>query len=627
MASLSATSISFSSQVLNTTSVAQAETLTNTGMVNVVISDVTFTGTDASDFAKGADTCTGATLTPSSTCTVSLTFTPSATGNRIATLNFTDNAGGSPQTSNLTGIGGTQLAGVFTNRYDNARTGLNNEEAVLTPSNVTVGQIGRLFVLTVDGQVYAQPLYMQNVAIPSQGTHNVVFVATQHDSVYAFDADAPPTTPLWQVSFHDSSNGVTTVPCADVYGTVAGNCDISPEIGITSTPVIDPASGTLYVTAKTREPLGTASCTANGSYDYCYRLHALDVTTGAEKLGGPVVITGSVPGTSSVDSVNGTVTFGAFRHLQRPGLLLLNGLLYIGFGSHGDNDPYHGWLMAYDATTLQQKAIFNVTPNGTEGAIWQGGGGISADESGYIYVVTANGDFNADSGGGDYSDSVLKMQIRSGQFQVLDYFTPFNQATLAEEDLDLGSSQALILPDQPGSNPHLLVTGGKDGRVWILNRDNLGHIQTNDAGALQIIPGLSDLLFGGVTYFNGTLYLQELGDFLFQFPLLNGMAQTPVLSTYQSTGYPNSYAVVSSNGTNNGVLWLVDTSNYGGGGLEVLRAFDAGNVANEIYDSNQAANGADRAGAAVKFATPTVANGKVYVGASGTVAVYGLLPP
>ena len=459
MASVSATSISFSSQVLNTTSVAQAETLTNTGMVNVVLSDVTFTGADASDFAEGADTCTGATLTPSSTCTVSLTFTPSATGNRSATLNFTDNGAGSPQTSNLAGIGSTQLAGVFTNRYDNARSGLNNQETILTPSNVTVGQFGRLFVLAVDGQVYSQPLYMQNVSIPSQGTHNVVFVATQHDSVYAFDADAPTASPLWQVSFLDSSSGVTTVPCADVYGTGAGDCDISPEIGITSTPVIDPVGGTLYVTAKTREPLGTPSCTANGSYDYCYRLHALDVTTGAEKLGGPVVITGSVPGTSPVDSVNGIVPFGAFRHLQRPGLLLLNGLLYIGFGSHGDVDPYHGWLMAYDATNLQQTAIFNVTPDGTEGAIWQGGGGVSADESGYIYVVTANGDFNANTGGIDYSDSVLKNASSIRAIPNPDYFIPFDQATLAEDDLDLGSSQALILPDQPGSNPHLLATG------------------------------------------------------------------------------------------------------------------------------------------------------------------------
>jgi hypothetical protein len=728
LVSLSTAGLSFANQLINTSSASQVETVTNTGSANLTFSTVTIGGTNPSDFAKSADTCTGVTVTPNNACTVSVTFTPSATGSRSASLNFADNASGSPQTVSLTGIGipfaqvspssvtfggqmvgttssvqpvtltdigpaainvtgvnisgdfsqtnncpaslqsratcsvqvaftptvmGTRagtltittsaastaqtvnlaglgtgpLAGVFTQRYDNGRTGANTQETFLTASNVTESQFGKLFSLPVDGQVYAQPLYMQNVSIPSQGAHNVVFIATQHDSVYAFDADTQSTTPLWQVSFLNSATGVTTVPCQDVYGTAAGACDINPEIGITSTPVIDPTSGTLYVTAKTREPLGSNSCSKNGTYNYCYRLHALDITTGAEKSGGPVIIAASVSGTGyDNDSVSGAVTFTALYHLQRPGLLLLNGTVYLGFGSHGDNDPYHGWLIAYNATTLQQVAVFNVTPNGGRGAIWQGGGGISADADGNIYIVTANGTFDANTAGGvDYGDSVLKMQIQSGQFQILDYFTPADQLTLAVEDLDLGSSPALILPDQPGAYPHLLATGGKDGRVWLVNRDNLGHLQANDAGAVQVIPN-SDSLFGGGTYWNANLYTQVVGDFLKQFPLQSGVAQPAIISDFQ-VGFPNPSPAVSANGTNNAVLWLVEADAFKTSGPAVLRAFDATDVSNpELYDSTQAANGRDQAGPAVKFVVPTIANGKVYVGAGGEVDVYGLLP-
>ena len=727
LVSLSTAGLSFANQLINTTSAPQAETVTNTGSGNLTISTVTIGGTNPSDFAKSADTCSGATVTPNNACTVSVTFTPSAAGSRSASLNFADNANGNPQTVSLagtgipaaqvspgsltfagqavgaagaaqtvtvtnigaaainitgvnisgdfsqtnncpaslgngsscsiqvvftptavgtrygslsistaatstaptvslTGTGNGPLAGVFTQRYDNGRTGANTQEVILTPSNITESQFGKLFSLPVDGQVYAQPLYMENVSIPSQGAHNVIFIATQHDRVYAFDADGQSTTPLWQVSFVNSANGVTTVPCQDVYGTTPGACDINPVIGITSTPVIDPTGGTLYVTAKTREPLGSNSCSNNGTYNYCYRLHALDITTGAEKFSGPVTIAASVPGTG-YDGVSGAVTFTALYHLQRPGLLLLNGTVYLGFGSHGDNDPYHGWLMAYNATTLQQEAVFNVTPNGQRGAIWQAGGGISADTSGNIYIVTANGTFDANTAGGvDYGDSVLKMQIQSGQFQVLDYFTPANQATLAKEDLDLGSSPALILPDQPGTYPHLLATGGKDGRVWLVNRDNLGKLLANDARAVQVIPDGSDSLFGGGSYWNGNLYVQEVGDFLKQFPLQSGVAQSAMSSDFQ-IGYPNPAPAISANGTSNSVLWLVEADTFKNGGPAVLRAFAAADVSNtELYDSTQAANARDQAGPAVKFVVPTIANGKVYVGAGGEVDVYGLLP-
>jgi hypothetical protein len=615
--SLSSPSLGFGRELPNTRSAPQTETVTNSGTSNLTISTVTIGGGNAGDFAKSADTCTGATVVPNGTCAVSVTFKPAATGPRSGSLNFVDNATNSPQAVSLTGkwtalaevtpasitfagqslettgpaqtvtltnndsvginitavnvtgdfsltnncpatlgsglscqiqiasaptVSGTfygtlsistsatsaaetvslvgtgngPLSGVFTQRYDNCRTGQNIQEVSLTPSSVVDGEFGKLFALPVDGQVYAQPLYVENVSIPNHGVHNMVYVATENDSVFAFDADSQSTTPLWQVSFLNSAAGITTVPSLDVYP--KSGADISPVIGITSTPVIDPTTGTLYVTAKTREPLGTSLCQASDTYDYCYCLHALDITAGAEKFGGPVVVAASVP-RAGYNNVNGVVTFKALRQLQRPGLLLLNGMVYLAFGSHGDYSSYHGCLMAYDVTTLQQVAVFNTTPNASAGAIWQSGGGVSADQAGNLYVVTANGIFDADKHGIDYGDSVLKMQLQSHQFPVLDYFTPFNQGILEANDLDLGSSPALILPDQTDPNPHLLITGGKVGRIWILNRDNLGHIQTNDAGAVQVIANGSDLLFGGGSYWNGNLYIQEVGDFLNMYPL------------------------------------------------------------------------------------------------------------
>ncbi len=529
-------------------------------------------------------------------------------------------ASGSPQTVLLAGTGNGPLAGVFTQRYDNSRSGANTQENFLTPSNVTVDRFGKLFSLHVDGQVYAQPLYLQSVSIPNQGGHNVVFVATQHDSVYAFDADGQSTSPLWHVSFVNPTAGVTAVPPQDVFP--AGAFDIKPEIGITSTPVIDPASGTLYVTAKTRE-LQDSSCTLNCKHNYFYRLHALDITTGMEKLGGPVVIRASVPG-KGYDSVAGTVTFGGLRQLQRPGLLLLNGTLYLGFGSQGDMDPYHGWLLAYDAATLRQVGVFNVTPNGNEGAIWQAGGGIAVDADGNLYVVTANGTFDANKGRTDYGDSVLKLQFKSDQFFVLDYFTPANQDSLENYDWDLGSGPPLILPDQPGPHPHLLATAGKDSRLYILNRDNLGHQQRADAGALHVETFIG-MPFAGGAYWNGNLYFQAVGDSLRQFPLVNGTVQPPIVAAFQ-TGFPNPALSISAHGTSNAILWLVQTDAFPRGGPAILRAFDATNVRNELYNSSQSSNQRDQAGPAVKFVVPTVANGRVYVGTDGEVDVYGLLP-
>ena len=513
--------------------------------------------------------------------------------------------------------------GIFTQRYDNTRVGVNSHETVLTPANVNQNQFGKLLTLPVDGMVYAQPLYMQGVTIPGQGVHNVVFAATEHDSVFAFDADGQSTTPLWSVSFLNAAAGVTTAPWP-----VLGSSDLNLEVGITSTPVIDPASGTIYVTAKTKEAQDP-SCTSNCAYSYFYRLHALDITSGAEKFGGPVVISPSVPG-QGYDNVNGTVTFNALRQLQRPGLLLLNGVIYFGFASIDDIDPYHGWLLAYDATNLQQVAVLNITPNGERGGIWQAGGGISVDAAGNMYVVTGNGtfDYNAttNTAGPDYGDSVLKLTMQSGQFQVLDYFTPANQAILAAQDLDLGSDPALVLPDQAGTYPHLLAIAGKDSRLVILNRDNLGQYRANDSGAVQILDGaFTSGLFAGGTYWNGYLYFQASNDYLKQFTLENGAAHLTSTSPAH-IGIPNPPPEVSANGTSNAILWLVQTDGYGSGGPAVLHAFDATNVATELYNTGQAPNLRDMAGPAVKFVAPTVANGKVFVAASGEVDVYGLLP-
>ncbi len=624
--------LSFGSQSLSTASTAQTETVTNLGASNLTISTVTMGGTNAGDFTKGTDACTGATLLPSGTCTVGVTFTPSALGVRTATLNL--NSSGNPaQTANLTGLGEGPLAGVYTQRYDNARTGQNTQETYLTPSNVTVGRFGKLFALPVDGQVYAQPLYVENVAIPNQGEHNVVYVATEHDSVFAFDADGLSAIPLWQTSFLNAATGVTSVPAAAAYP--GSSADIKPEVGITSTPVIDPVARTLYVTVKTQE-LQVPGCTSDCAYNYFYRLHALDITTGAERANSPVAMAASMAGTG-YDNVSGVITFNPLRELQRPGLLLLNGTLYLAFGSHGDIDNYHGWLFAYNATTLAQLAFFNTTPNapvgggdgvvaGGRGAIWGGGGGVSADSNGYLYVVVANGTFDANLGGVDYGDSVLKMQLSAGQFTVLDYFTPADQAVLDFQDLDLGSSPALILPSQSGTSLNLLATGGKDGRIWLLNRDNLGKYTPNDSGAVQVISDGSDSLFGGLSYWNGNLYVQEVGDYLKQYTLENGTAPSPTTSADEYGGFPDAVPTISSNGTSNGVLWMVETDAYSNNGPAVLHAFQATDASNEIYNSTQAANNQDQAGVAVKFVVPTVANGKVYVGTSTEVDVYGVLP-
>jgi hypothetical protein len=500
-------------------------------------------------------------------------------------------------------------SGVLTYHNDNARTGQNLQETILTPSNVNQTKFGKLISIPIDGQVYAQPLFVSNVTI-SGSSHNVAYVATEHDTVYAFDADAKSSTPLWSKSFIDSAQGITSIPASDL------DSPISVEIGITSTPVIDGNTGTLYVLAATKE---------NGNY--VHRLHALDITNGDEKFDGPVVIDGSVPGSGDGTS-GGTIAFQTKIQLQRPALLLSKGTVYIAWASFNDIGPYHGWIMAYDPKTLKQVGAWVDTPDGEEGGVWLSGAGLSADDNGNVYVVTGDGTFNADTGGKDYGDSVVKLTLDSTGLSASDYFTPFNQQFLFDHDIDLGSSGFVLLPDQSGTVPHLGVTAGKEGRVYLLNRDDLGKFHSgDDSQIVQSLPdavGTGDLNAGGrrnkstAVYWNGNVYYGGSDDFLKQFRLNNGVLSTPpAAQTTTQFGYSCTMSL-SANGSSNGILWALAS------GDDVLHAYDATNVANELYNSDQAGT-RDNFGRVVRFNPPTVANGKVYVAGDKQFTIFGLL--
>jgi hypothetical protein len=522
---------------------------------------------------------------------------------------------------------------VLTYHNDNARTGQNLAETVLTPATVNSTSFGKLFSYPVDGYVYAQPLHVSNVQIPGQGTHNVVYIATQHNSVYAFDADNSAIGQLWHVSFIDPANGVTTVPTVDVFTN-----DIVPEIGITSTPVIDVATGTLYVVAKTKE-------TRQGSVHYVQRLHALDIATGAEKFDGPEVIADTIvtsggeyvyvsgptiPGTGD-GSVVGQLSFNAFRQLNRPGLLLLNGVIYTAWGSHGDGFPYHGWLLGHDAQTLTLVSVLNTTPNGGLGGIWMGGGGPAADADGNIYLSTGNGTFNPTGlGSPAYGDSILK--IAPGPALIADFFSPYNQQELANLDVDLGSGGVMVLPDQPGARPHLLVTAGKEKKGYLIDRDDLGGFRRCGSSCddvVQVLPigAIGGAVFSTPAYFNGRVYYQAAGcceqDVLRAFAISGGQLST-VSQSSTGFGYPGATPSISANGSSGGIIWTLNSHAASASGPAVLYAHDAMNLANELYNSSVVP--ADQLGAAVKSTVPTIANGKIYVGTQSSVAVLGLLP-
>jgi hypothetical protein len=504
---------------------------------------------------------------------------------------------------------------VLTYHNDNARTGQTLYETTLTPANVNTNSFGRLFSCDVDGTIYAQPLYVANLNIPGKGTHNVVFVATEHNSVYAFDADDNTTSnavPLWHTNFLNPAASMTTIPGAD------GNNVIAPEIGITSTPVIDLASSTIYVNAATKE-------IGDSGWDWLHRLHAVDLRTGAEKFGGPVVVEATVRGTGSGSDSAGNISFVGYLQLQRAGLLLLNGVVYIAYASYADSGNYHGWVLGYDAQTLQLRGVFNDTPNGHKGGIWQSGAAPAADSNGSMFLLTGDGSFSAEQA--NYGNSVVKLSMGTDDLQLDDYFTPFNQLALDLGDTDLGSGGAVLLPDSVGTpaHPHLLVASGKEARIYLLDRDNLGQYNaTNDNQIVQTMQFAVTPTFGLPAYFNNHLYYVPIGDFLKSFPITNAhlFGPAPERSSQARFGYPGATPSVSANGISNGVIWLLRTDLAEFGGRATLHAFDASNVNRELYNSSQAGT-RDDPGGAIKFTVPTVANGKVYVGTASRLAVFG----
>jgi hypothetical protein len=490
-------------------------------------------------------------------------------------------------------------AQVLTSQYDNARTGATLTETTLTPANVNPKQFGKVFSYAVDGDVYAQPLYVPRVPIPGKGTHDVVYIATEHDTVYAFDAAGQPATPLWKVNFLNADAGVNTVPVGDVA------CPfIRPEIGITPTPVIDLASGTLYVLARTMEGGGAFS-----KNRYVHKLHALAITTGVEKFGGPVEIKAE--------------GFDGLHELPRAALLLVNGSVVLTWGSSCDVRPYHGWVMAYDAQTLAQKAVFNTAPDAGESGIWQSDMGPAADEEGHIYVATGNGIFTAASGGRDYGDSLLKLD---SALKVLDYFTPFDEQQLNSKDQDLGSGGPLLLPKQSGAHPRLALIAGKDGVLYSIDRDRMGKYHAgDDSHSVQRIR-LRGGLYSAPAYWNGHVFVLARGDYLTDFPVDKGQLGQPSKVGAQRFRESGATAAVSSNGNRNGIVWLIETKAWNGADRPaVLHAYDSADVGREIYDSEKV-SARDAAGLTLRFTVPTIAGGRVYVNAKRRIDVYGLLP-
>lgn len=501
------------------------------------------------------------------------------------------------------------FAQVTTSQYDNFRTGATLSEKILTPQNVNAKQFGKLGAFKVDGAVYAQPLFVPGVELPGKGTHDVIYVATEHDSVYAFDAYRPGDAPLWQVSFLDKSRSLTIPSEDDV------QCPfIRPEVGITSTPVIDIKTGTLYVLARTKIRHATSAD------EYFQHLHALAITTGVEKFGGPKLIAASVPGQGS-GSVKGQVPFDPLKENPRAALTLANNTVYIAWASSCDVDPYHGWVMAYDAQTLAQKAVLNVNPNGREAGIWLSDTGPAVDAAGNLYVPTGNGTFDINSGGTDYGDSVLKLDGTS--LSVRDYFTPHDQDRISEADSDVGSSGPTLLPDQSGQHRHLLVQPTKDSSIYVIDRDNMGKYHAGQDALVEMIkiPGGG---YGAMAYWNGHAFFAASDDVLRDYAIQNGQLNPAATSTTKFAN-PGATPSISANGNKNAILWAIATKTWNGPDTKpaVLYAFDATKLGDPIYTSEQNSQ-RDRAALATRFVIPMVVKGRVYFSARGEVEVYGL---
>ncbi len=508
------------------------------------------------------------------------------------------------------------------------RSGVQSYETVLTKSNVNSAQFGKILSFAVNGDVYAQPLYISQYTMADNKAHNVLVVATARDRIYAFDADGnnPSAGYLWERIL--LGPGETSVPAADV-----DTSDITPTIGVIGTPAIDRSTGTIYVVAK--------SVTTSGSPTYIQRLHALNLADGAEKLNGPTTIQASVPGTGDGGA---TVAFGPLRNNQRAAILLAptpggvtSGSVFIAWASHGDNGQYHGWVISYDAANVShQTGAWADTPNGSQGGIWMSGGGLSSDGTGNIFGAAGNGSFDANDGGNDYGDSMFKLVLGQSGLALSDWFTPADQAELDGSDLDFGVGGApLILPPQPGPVPHLMVTADKQGEIYLLNRDDLGgYTGTANTSIQSFNDGGGFSIHSNLVFFNKALYLAPDGGpasmwtFHPALGFFNPVASSRSAHTFGCNGCDGggSNFTISANGQQNGIVWALDYSSYGNSPV-VLYAFDASNLSTELYDAAQAPNQRDQATVAVKFTSPTVANGKVFVGSRNAVTVYGLLSP
>ncbi|MGH9864145.1 MAG: pyrrolo-quinoline quinone [Candidatus Acidiferrales bacterium] len=509
---------------------------------------------------------------------------------------------------------------VLTYHNDNARTGLYASEKILTPRNVNSRDFGKIGFLSVHGLVDAEPLYVAQLTI-ARAKHNVVFVVTEHDLAYAFDADS--FAPLWQVSLLGPDERTSDD---------RGCGQVKPEIGVTSTPVIDLQAGphgAVYVVAMSK----------NSSGKYFQRLHALDVTTGAELDGGSETIEATYPG-SAIPNSKGQVDFDPKQYKERASLLLLNGVVYTSWASHCDFDPYTGWIIGYDAHSLKQTSVLNIMPNGSEGAIWMSGAGLAADSSANIYFLAGNGTFETtlNSQGfpdkGDYGNAFVKLSTSGGKLSVSDYFMMHNTVEESRKDLDLGSGGAMVLPDlqdNSGKTQHLAVGAGKDDIIYVVNRDSMGKFNpSNDSAIYQAVPrtgeensqglGGTGGVFAAPAYFNHTLYYGAVDDSLRAFKIANARVASPAASKTAITfGYPGTTPSISANGTKDAIVWAVENNSPA-----VLRAYEANDLTRELYDSNKQRKRDEITGN--KFITPMIADGKVFVGTPTGVTVFGLLP-
>jgi hypothetical protein len=511
----------------------------------------------------------------------------------------------------LTVAAGTAMArGVDVTTYKNDlnRSGQNLSESTLTLTNVASSTFGLLRLLPVDGRVDAQPLYLSALSFAG-GTFNTVFVATEHDSIYAFDSDSGAI--LWHVSLL----GTGEMPSDN-----RGCSQVTPEIGVTSTPVIDRtagAHGMIFVVAMS----------IDSSSNYHQRLHALDITTGAELLSGPVEISASFPASGTATS-----SFAAASYEERAALLLSKGTIYTSWTSHCDNAPYGGWIISYAESTLARNGVLNIAANSSAGpAIWMAGGGPAVDASGNIYLLSANGAFETtqDANGfpsrQDYGNSFLKISNSAAGLSVLDYFAMSNEVAESNADQDLGSGGELLLPDMTDSSNtirHLMVGAGKDGNIYVVDRDSMGKFKP---GSNQNYQTLNGVLPGGIwstpAYFNGTLYYGDVSGTLKAFAISSAkLGSAPQSQSATQFTYPGTAPSISANGTANGIVWAHENT-----APAVLHAYDATNLAHELYNSNQAAANRDQFGTGNKYITPVIADGKVFVGTTNAVAVFGLL--